>query len=86
MKKTAALAAAATLAATLLTGIGSARADVLTDSTRAAETAHSATRAAGRYCLANDWGKPDVPVKPCNSSDQGQHWAIFNDQISLALA
>ncbi|MGV9758550.1 ricin-type beta-trefoil lectin domain protein [Streptomyces tricolor] len=86
MKKTAALAAAATLAATLLTGIGSARADVLTGSTRAAETAHSATRAAGRYCLANDWGTPKVSVKPCNASDQGQHWVVSGHQIALANA
>ncbi|MFF3505716.1 ricin-type beta-trefoil lectin domain protein [Streptomyces sp. NPDC003247] len=86
MKNTAAWAAAATLAATLLTGIGSAQADVSTGGARAADTAHSSTRAAGRYCLANDWGSPKVSTKPCDASDRGQHWAVSGHQIALANA
>lgn len=85
-KPAAAWAAAAMLAATLLTGTGSAHAGVSTGSARAAETADSSTHAPGRYCLANDWGTPTVSTKPCNPSDPGQHWVVFNDQISLALA
>ncbi|MFB6889031.1 hypothetical protein ACFCX4_06915 [Kitasatospora sp. NPDC056327] len=38
------------------------------------------------YCLANEWGTPNVSTKPCDVNDRGQHWVLFGDQISLALA
>lgn len=46
----------------------------------------------GRYpvrthaALANTWGTPEVVTKPCDTKDPGRHWAVFNHQISLALA
>ncbi|OKJ00064.1 hypothetical protein AMK19_30100 [Kitasatospora sp. CB01950] len=64
------------LAAALLPAVGAG----------AADTGHAATRTPGRYCLANTWGAPDVSSKPCDANDKGQHWVVFNDQISLALA
>ncbi|MFI1582765.1 hypothetical protein [Embleya sp. NPDC020630] len=43
-------------------------------------------RTPGLYCLANAWGTPNISTKPCDTADRGQHWVVFNDQISLALA
>ncbi|MFF2193607.1 ricin-type beta-trefoil lectin domain protein [Streptomyces sp. NPDC058157] len=40
----------------------------------------------GRYCLANAWGTPNISSKPCDSADQGQHWVVSGNQISLAGA
>ena len=53
---------------------------------RAADTATASPRTPGLYCLANAWQTPNVSTKPCDSKDPGQHWVIFNDQISLAVA
>lgn len=86
MKHTAAWAAAAMLAAALLTGTGPAHADAPTGIAPAADTAHSSTRLAGRYCLANDWGTPKVSMKPCSPSDPGQQWVVSGHQIALANA
>ncbi|MEV7121869.1 ricin-type beta-trefoil lectin domain protein [Kitasatospora griseola] len=52
----------------------------------AADTGHAATRAPGAYCLANAWNTPNVSTKPCDANDQGQHWTVAGDQISLSNA
>lgn len=75
LRKTLAIAAAA-IAASLLPAFGPG----------AGDTAQATTRVPGKYCLANAWSTPGVSVKPCNGGDQGQHWTLAGDQISLASA
>ncbi|MER7766960.1 ricin-type beta-trefoil lectin domain protein [Kitasatospora sp. NPDC096140] len=52
----------------------------------AADTARPATRTPGLYCLANAWNTPNVSTKPCSTGDQGQHWTVSGEQISLTNA
>ncbi|MEU1425137.1 ricin-type beta-trefoil lectin domain protein [Kitasatospora sp. NPDC005751] len=72
LRRTLALATL-TLAASLLPAGGAGAAD-------------PTPRTPSLYCLANTWSTPSTSTKPCNSNDQGQHWTLAGQKISLAKA
>ncbi|MFE2106320.1 ricin-type beta-trefoil lectin domain protein [Kitasatospora sp. NPDC059463] len=75
LRKTLAVAALALTASFLPTGQAGA-----------SDTATPSPRIPGRYCLADAWGTPNVSTKPCDANDQGQHWTLAGQQISLSNA
>jgi hypothetical protein len=52
----------------------------------AASHAPRAADAPAIYCLTNTWYTPDISSRPCNADNQGQHWTITGNKISLSDA